>query len=489
MPGTVRLQSNDGRDYDWIIMSDFTAGIMQRPYGAALSPSTAGGNNLPYTISSPDKPSAQYNNVPGKGTFGVIANPNGGLQPLPLMIQGSGLTPIVNSTSVGALNDQIIIFGCFSQMVDPSTVGSGSTFADLLYTVIQYIESGSPTVVNTELREMALPTGNTLFTATTQTPATGAMGLYYYNGPFVYYWNDPGPSEVVATIGFAGNNPSTGFLTGAYLQPSTGSPDGPIGATVPGWFFSHQGRLLCVNKANGQFQEANINTISFTDPPESDSLGTQQTIVVPINFDDITCFGSLSSGELLLLCRQFGGVIVSGDIFNPIITTVPGVQGTQSLAGAGLITPLGMVYLSGSSGAWVWNGGSAAQKISNQLSNNFYVIDPDILLFQLTQFDSWLLFPNNWLYDMNTSSWWQLPHHPDYQYGLYAVMNYNLDTTAIVALPQSITSAVPVYAAVMGYGNGYSDWQWLSNPMIISQGEIVDVREMILPIQLIQLQQ
>lgn len=478
MPGNVRLQSKDGRQYDWIILSDFSSGIVQRPYGGVFTPATATGNNFPYTIASPDKPSAQWNGVPGEGTFGCIANPNGGLQPLPCMVSSSMESPQINSSIDTPFNYEIVLLGVISQMVDPSTVGAGSTFADAMYLLIQYIEA-SDTQVITELRELAVPVGNSAFSNTANiSPTTGSLGRYYYNGPMVYYWNESG--SALATIGFAGNNPSTNFLTGLYLQPASGSPDGPIGDTVPGWFFSHQGRILCINKAPGQFQEANINVVSFTDPPESDSLGDQQTIVVPVNFDDITCFGSLSSGELLLLCRQYGGVIVSGDIDDPIITTVPGVQGTQSLAGAGLITPIGMVYLSGGSGAWVWNGGAGAQKISNQLANNFYDTGIGSLLFSICQYDSWLLFPNNWIYDINMNSWWQLPPNTEYQYEFYAVVNYNTFGPAIVAFPGQIVNSNPIYASVIGFENGYSDWQWLSNPMILSQGEMVELREVVL---------
>jgi hypothetical protein len=480
MPGNTRVQSNDEPGKNWIVLTDFTAGIVQRPYGADLpGGGTVIGPNASYSITTPDKPSAQYSN--NDFTFGCIANPAGGLQPLPLLIFGAGSTPDITTTLTAPNADTIDYFGTLSQMVDPDA--SFTSFGDAIYIVIQYVKSGG-TMATTELRELFLNNASNNPFSDFDFTSTGSSKPYYYNGPMVYYTDD-GMGSDIACLVYGSQNPSTGYSPGVAITPNTGGILAQIGTSVQGWFFSHQGRLLFVNQAPGPYNNANINVISFTDPPESDSLGTQQEIVVPTNFDDITCFGSISSGELLLLCRQYGGVIISGDIFSPIVTTVPGVQGTQSLSGPGLITPLGMVYLSGGSGAWAWNGGSAANKLSAQLVNNFFDVAADTLTFQLTQMDNWILFPNNWLYDMVTSSWWQLPPHPDYRYAYYAVVNFNSPVTsglygpALCALPAT-ESTPPQYLSVMSYANGYSDWQWTSNPMVVSHGEVVDVREIVI---------
>lgn len=161
-----------------------------------------------------------------------------------------------------------------------------------------------------------------------------------------------------------------------------------------------------------------INTnenINYTDPPESAEYGNQADVLTAEAPWGYGAWGSVSVGELLLIKKNGGALVVYGDI--DAVTSVismPGVQSVGDFVGKAAAGPLGLVYCSEERGAWVWNGGNTASKISAQLRDSFYDATTQTGMegnnygFCVSHWQDWILFSNNYLYNMDTGSWWQL---------------------------------------------------------------------------------
>lgn len=155
--------------------------------------------------------------------------------------------------------------------------------------------------------------------------------------------------------------------------------------------------------------------INFTDPPLSAEYGSQGDVLTAEAPWGYGAWGTISVGELLLLKKYGGGIIVYGDIDSvSSVISMPGVQSVGDFVGKAAPGPLGLVYCSEQRGAWVWNGGNTSQKISNQLRDGFYDATTVTGMagnnygFCVSHWQDWILFSNNYLYNLDTQSWWQI---------------------------------------------------------------------------------
>src|SRR5260221_553241 len=76
-----------------------------------------------------------------------------------------------------------------------------------------------------------------------------------------------------------------------------------IGVNIDSWYFSHQGRVVhvAVSPITGLNGYALTCYVNFTDPPETTTLSAANEIFFTSVVDAISTWGSLSSGELLLV--------------------------------------------------------------------------------------------------------------------------------------------------------------------------------------------
>lgn len=221
----------------------------------------------------------------------------------------------------------------------------------------------------------------------------------------------------------AATNPQTGQL---YLYPNPAAPT-VFGAlplitgsfsSIAGQALVHQTRILCLvgtpqgwPAGGGTFTTNEL--INYTDPPNSWIYGNQQTVVVAEEPFGYGGGDSISAGELFLIKKRGGGVVITGDIFSPTVTFLPGVQSTGAMYGNVSSTPVGLMYCSYDNGAWMWNGGSTSQKISQNLDDGFF-LPPEFLGgmqsnnygFYVQPFGDKVYFSNNWMYDTRTGGWW-----------------------------------------------------------------------------------
>lgn len=227
----------------------------------------------------------------------------------------------------------------------------------------------------------------------------------------------------------------------------------------------------------------------WSDPP-SQANGTvagtfSTTNVNQYSLEETSGFGawgSISTGETILIRRGQGAVLVNGDIGNPIsVIKLPAVQGTgqimQSLTGCNA----GGVYVTQTNGVYAWNGGNTSTKISNQLPDQACVRQElenggwiggkgfvgcrswhDVL-------NDYVFFPNNLVFDSNGSSWWQCEDPNLIQYGgfaasksmnrlIYAAPKYSINSAGTVAFENVAFDATMLM----------SSYRWVSNPVTVN---------------------
>lgn len=234
----------------------------------------------------------------------------------------------------------------------------------------------------------------------------------------------PGPVLVFPTAVATDTNGTDGHL---WVYPELLSPTsqtaqdlnpGPTPASVTGQVVTYGNRVICLVGQDYDWPVGGgINTnenFNYTDPPESSSYGAQDTIMAVEAPWGYGAWGTISVGELLLVKKDGGGVILNGDINVPTsIIRIPGMQGTGDFVGRASSTPIGLIYCSQGQGAWLWNGGNVSQKISRNISDSFFDLETGNIEsnnygFNVEPWQKWVLFSNNVIYDTETNSWWNL---------------------------------------------------------------------------------
>ena len=465
-------RSQDGRGYSWATMSDFTGGIQQQSSGVTLPLLTSGlGGSV---ITTPDKPTATLEfladgSLSTRACYGL---PSGGLSGLPSP-QKFGTDILSKAAHVPTAGHNVLILGILS--VDPG-FGPNSAVPSTIALIIAY-SSGASSYL--ELLFNAGVGSISKYNPTVPTPGQNFPPTF----PFICYISEAGPS-VQPEIGFAAT-----FTDGLYLYSSQGVTHTGIGAGRTGYFFSHQGRIIFIEAVNPFVATASGgNAVSFTDPPESVTLLSQQQLFQTNTYDAITSWGSLSSGELLLLTANNGGIIVANDVFSPYVTAVPGVQGTGGMVGKACVSPLGLIYMS-SEGAWVWSGGASSQRISTSLAPNFasYGTKFPLNQFEILDYADWLFFPGNWIYDTVGGGWWIIndPNINDslnYYNFHFALGNStpNFGTLqAIFATPSFTLAGANQFMVSYTLPICASKWRYTTNPIQVDHGNVVDVREVV----------
>ena len=280
-------------------------------------------------------------------------------------------------------------------------------------------------------------------------------------------------------------DPSAPTVYGVYPM-ITGS--GTTWSSVAGQVVCYGNRILCLAGVNygypaGGGFDTNEN-INFTDPPQSASFGFQQTV---LEAEDPYGYGgasSVSAGELFLIKKRGGGLFVTGDIFSPAVTYLPGVQSTGGMYGRAGAGTSGVFYCSYQNGAWLWNGGNTAQKISTQLDDNFFS-PPEFTTMGGNNYGYFVecigdkaYFSNNWMFSMTLNSWWK--YFPDAsQNGRNYFWVNPVSGRYIYAGVLSFTGT-GVFMAQFDTQTPAQTYQWCSLPLALaSPFQVSDIREVV----------
>ena len=267
-------------------------------------------------------------------------------------------------------------------------------------------------------------------------------------------------------------------------------------SSITGQLITYGDRIICIVGVDYDWPSGGgINTnenFNYTDPPESTEYGNQQTIFSPEEPWGYGAWGSQSVGELLLIKKYGGAVLLNGDINVPSsVIPLPGVESVGDFVGRAAATPIGLIYCAQNRGAWLWNGGNTAQKISQNISDDFFDLQTDEIEsnnygFFVEHWQKWIMFSGNVWLDTDTNSWWNFYPKDGTTIGtlvgrdmfwycltrngsqlLAAPLRLNSNTDKVWSL---IDNTVPSYT-----------YQWQSLPIHVTDNadRVVDIRQII----------
>jgi hypothetical protein len=338
------------------------------------------------------------------------------------------------------------------------------------------------------------------------TNTSGSTGGGIFGAPY--------PAFTRMTSGGTGNPPPILIFPGAvatdangvsghlWVYPSLSSPTTfsaqdlvTAGSTNSGQMITYGNRVICmVGKTYSWPTGSGVNTnenFNYTDPPESSSYGNQQTIMgieIPWGYG---AWGTISVGELILIKKYGGAVILNGDINVPSsIIRMPGVQATGDIVGRAEATSIGLVYCSQDRGAWIWNGGNTANKISANIDDNFFDLELNRVGssnygFYCYQWQKWVMFSNNIVYDTTTGGWWKLqPSRGQAGAAGREIFWYSLTQNGnqMATAPLRLDSNSEVFMSVFDNRVPASSYQWTSLPIhVVNDADrVIDVRQVVI---------
>lgn len=238
-----------------------------------------------------------------------------------------------------------------------------------------------------------------------------------------------------------------------------------------------------------------INTnenINYTDPPESSAYGDQLAILSIETPWGYGAWGTESVGELMLIKKYGGGVILYGDINDPTsVIRMPSVQSTGDMVGRACPTLSGLIYCSQDQGAWVWDGGNTSQKISDNIDDKFFDLESGVIQsnnygFFVERWQKWIMFSGNVIYDTEKGSWWKL--YPRLGLDLGSLVGrdifwYSLTQNGnqMATAPLLITDNAQAFFSTFDNEVPSPEYQWESLPIHVNQNadRVLDVRQII----------
>ncbi len=469
-------------DLQWVDLTDFRAGIYQR------SNQALGTSAVPAPLGA-----AQQTN-----TYRCIGLAGGGLGPLPLRTEI--ITAPVPEATAPASGYWVVGFFAYGPM--STGIGGQSRYEDMLFLAVAYRPNAS---TQQRFRLYRVPIFNSSAPYTVDTLRSWDTG---YNGNNFYEttWftatrantTDPTlPGNPYIAMGWATPGASDWMFISAFPNPGFPNVTGLSDFSTSRWgqVFGHQGRV-CLNEmvaysmgsTGGSFTEEQL---SFTDPPNSVALGNQQEVFSQEYPAGIGAFGSISAGELFLVKRRGGGVIVSGDVANPSITRLPGVTSTgTATTNRAASTPVGLVYAVKEGGIHLWRGGDTSERISANLDDDSFEFPfapprKDTLgltnqpIVSTASWGEWILATNNWLYDSTAGGWWQL----DDSSHLCMYFSSSFSNQFMFGAGGSYTQTNSQVMLVWDRSKAATNWSWQSHPIPASVDRLIEVRDMVLVAQ------
>jgi hypothetical protein len=234
---------------------------------------------------------------------------------------------------------------------------------------------------------------------------------------------------------------------------------------------------IAPNAYNSGFNEQ----IYYTDPPQSPNVPDYDPNFFPAEVaSGYGAWGSISTGELFLVRRAYGGMVINGDFAAPSSATkLPAVVGTGNVIQRGTMAANGMIYVTEYDGVYVWNGGNTSSKISTQIPDDA-TLRPEMTNAIGVQVhhdiqNNMVFFANNWVYDVISNSWWQSENPSVINFATFTRSQSN--SRFMWAMPGIGTgtnnNVFPLYG--FDWTSRASSWFWLSNPLPVSVGNLVTI--------------
>lgn len=372
-------------------------------------------------------------------TFRCIAYPTGGLGPLPVPSRTLDL-PSIDGINVS--DDGYVVTG--AKALGPYYVQAPSIAGgihqdvrnkDILHVSLEWITATTRRAAWIKLNAFETPLSMQILNAHTSTrDTTLTRGWYYGTSWAVSRLYDPlnltsiYPVVVSEWIYFEQQLGVGLSLTDDTFSACSPAPDDATPSNLrmigfAGALMAHQSRVVQFQWIElnagvdtvGTLRWANNEWILTNEPPGSPSLvGAGEAMFGREYPFGVGSWASISANELLVIKRQGGALLIMGDVLAPQVTALPGVQPTGDWQMAAVPSPSGFIYLVENNGAWEFTGG-ASRKISRQLDDNIFfrgnceIAYPTYgTLFHCARWGTWIMFPNNLLYDTETQSWWNI---------------------------------------------------------------------------------
>lgn len=432
------------------------------------------------------------------GTYACSVIKGGSLGPLPGVGNGlaySALGGLPGTATESLLAGFIITPQLNNDDYEVVFVFESDDGTDHYVVAVSYLHGGTATVIS----------GPTITSGT----IAGFFGAPYPAFTRLNAAGTPGPPPPSPKLVFptAVGTDSRGAAGHLWVYPSVAAPTtfvaddlitgGSPGSSITGQVICYGDRIICLvgvsydwPQGSGILVNENFN---YTDPPESAAYGDQQSIMAVEEPWGYGAWGSMSTGELLLIKKYGGAVQLSGDINVPSsIIPLPGVQPVGDFVGRASSTPIGLIYCSQNQGAWLWNGGNSSQKISQNIRDSFFDLETGRILsnnygFFVEHWQKWIMFSNNVWYDTDTGSWWNI--YPPKGTTIGSLVGaemwwYSLtrDANKILAAPLILnSSAEDVYQEIDNTAPS-ACYQWTSMPIhVVENGErVIDIRAIVI---------
>jgi hypothetical protein len=458
----------------WLRIEDFSPGCYSN---AVIATGNNGHGQLAAPIGSAD----------AENTWSCCSNPAKSLVALPELTQvynwPTDYNPSGNTYVVGLLVHDELADGT-TEAVIMSQYWNGSTTS--YWQACSYILESASThsVASVTYSDTAGGIFGSPYPAMTRTSATVSGG--FAQPPLLPTIVFPGPSTT----------PNLGSM---WLYPNPATPTSyaalniiSTSTVITGQMVTHNNRIMAFAGTGYQWPTgggfSTNENIFYTDPFGSTvwpAAGTAPTVLATESPYGYGAAGSISNGELFVVKKRGGGLIMTGDISSPTVTILPGVASTGNFYGNGASTTAGFIYCSYDAGCWSWNGSNTSQKISQQLDDSFF-LPPEFHTmlsnnygFYVNSYRSRIYVSNNWLMDTNTGAWWT--YYPRKAQG-----GYDLFYTQVV-------NGDYIYAARLSFNQTNRDfmfkfdntvpaniYQWQSLPLHLAPvNQVVDVRQVI----------
>lgn len=211
----------------------------------------------------------------------------------------------------------------------------------------------------------------------------------------------------------------------------------------------------------------------------------------PISFLTPGSWGSISIGELIVInSNNEGSLLISGDLTNPTITVLNGVQPTGNVRMAGVSTPIGLIYCSENDGAWAWVGNNISTKISKQLRDDFFkrttntgtpsyswtgaAVSNDFgISLQAAYWNQMVLFPNNFCFSLETQGWWKIEDTAVKNIQIWSSEQIRYAYGAIDSIQSGTTNSLVRFDSQ----TPATSWSWQSHPIAVNESRMVQVTD------------
>lgn len=264
---------------------------------------------------------------------------------------------------------------------------------------------------------------------------------------------------------------------------------------------AHQGRLIVMARPNyttygfgPDVEMMGGEELWYNSEFNTQSVFTGPTLAGEDNYSGYGAWCSMNANELLLVKHRVGGVLIRGDIANPTVLRLPGIEGVRGLANIACNTPHGVIYGS-HTGIHLWAGNDRSELISPQHDHNFWAyrnwtgatlgIDADgvnrygaPVVGRFAYASPFVYAPNGYVLDLEHSRkpWWRMRATTGGTVE-QQIHHWDVGTEGVWGFHEYIDSSYTRVATYFHPSTPATSYSWKSFPLSPTRGRYATVRE------------